>query len=357
MRAAGGVVLALAVVAVAMSCSVSAAPIAAGAPMLGVVGYGVKTRLVELDPRTLQPLGKGSPTLADIRWSARSPDCRRVALATTRGILIADPARGSISWIANPDTSRGIVWLSTGRGGDPLLVAIGASGYGYEYAVIGPGPGGGTYDTDAAPFAVLGAGLVTSEYDPRFLYLFNNQIGGDTELDLFDMPTGSFAVATDVQGDRLFVASAAGLVGEVDHVSGSQDISYHTVDLGGKPFKAAWAGNGRVALWGADGLGVIDTNTWTAHAIAPGITDALPTAYGVLAWRKSHAGLALYRPGGELRFRVLTRRTVTNVVTGDRYAYATTTSGRFSIDLQSGLITGPLSTRARLLPPSFVPAP
>ena len=57
--------------------------------------------------------------------------------------------------------------------------------------------------------------------------------------------------------------------------------SPHSVALKDRQFKAAWAGAGRIALWGEDGLGTIDTRTWTTHAIAPGVTGAVATRYGI----------------------------------------------------------------------------
>ena len=80
--------------------------------------------------------------------------------------------------------------------------------------------------------------------------------------------------------------SSAGLVSEIDRID-SRDpgprVRYYPVDLNGRPFKAAWAGQGRIALWGQDGLGTIDTRNWTTHHIADRVTAALATPWAARA--------------------------------------------------------------------------
>ena len=178
-------------------------------------------------------------------------------------------------------------------------------------------------DTIAPPVALLRAGLVISEYDPRSLLVLGR--GDAIRIHLPRMPPDAwFTVAADFRGDRLFVISAGGVMGEVDRVAEKPRVTYH-----------------------------IDTRDWSTHAIAPAITDTTPIPYGVIAWNKSGAGLALYGASGKLRFRALPSQQVTDVEAGDHYAYATTTSGRFAINLGTGRVTGPLASTARLVPPSF----
>jgi len=75
------------------------------------------------------------------------------------------------------------------------------------------------------------------------------------------------------------------------------------------------------------------------------------TSYGLLA--TGNDGLALYRPTGALAFRRLHEHSVGPVVAIGRYAYAETDAGRFSIDLSSGRLTGPLASRARIVQSSL----
>jgi hypothetical protein len=164
----------------------------------------------------------------------------------------------------------------------------------------------------------------------------------------------AFTVAADTYRDRLFVLSAGGLIAELDHVA---ELSYHSVTLSGRPFQAAWAGRGRIALWGADGLGLIDTRDWSAHAVAPGVTDVVATPRGLIAWnRNGNDGLAVYRPDGSLRFRRLAGKAVQSVVSLGVYAYVTA-GDRYSVNLRTGRVSGPLVSSAQVVVPDIVDIP
>jgi hypothetical protein len=65
--------------------------------------------------------------------------------------------------------------------------------------------------------------------------------------------------AADISHDRLYMLARDGTVAQIDHVGQRPKVSYHHVDLNGKPFEAAWAGHGRIAVWGADGLSARST--------------------------------------------------------------------------------------------------
>jgi hypothetical protein len=118
--------------------------------------------------------------------------------------------------------------------------------------------------------------------DPTSAYVYN---GNDVSIELPRMLSAApFQVVADVAHDRLFVLSGGGLVAEVDRVGHRPHITYHTVSLNGQPFEPARAGDGRIALWDQDGLGTIDTRSWTTHPIASGVTDAVATQYGLAAW-------------------------------------------------------------------------
>jgi len=120
-------------------------------------------------------------------------------------------------------------------------------------------------------------------FDPTSIDVYHDG-NQDFAIDLPEMPKSApFAVVADVARDRLFAISSAGLVAEIDHVAKTPSISYHSVDLNGQPFNATWAGYGKIALWGEDGLGMIDTRSWTTQAVAPNVTGAVATPLGLAA--------------------------------------------------------------------------
>jgi hypothetical protein len=106
--------------------------------------------------------------------------------------------------------------------------------------------------------------------------------------------------------------SSNGTVAQVDRVSGRPEVSYHRVELNARRFDAAWAGQGRIAVWGQDGLGTIDTRTWTTHAIDSDARNALATPHGIVAWTYDAPGISVYRPDGSLRFTALVDRVIHN---------------------------------------------
>jgi len=83
---------------------------------------------------------------------------------------------------------------------------------------------------------------------------------------------------------------------QIDHVANRWRISYHAVALNGQPFEATWAGAGKIALWGADGLGMIDTRSWTTQAVASGVTHAVATPLGLAAWGTDPVSVATLSP-------------------------------------------------------------
>jgi hypothetical protein len=167
--------------------------------------------------------------------------------------------------------------------------------------------------------------------------------------------TAQFAVVVDVAHDRLFEVSSAGLVAEVDHVRRGPAVRYHRVALNGRPFSAAWSGGGRIALWGQDGLGTIDTRTWTTHSLAPAIVGAVGTPFGLAAW--SEQGITVYRPAGTVRLHALAGLAVQSAQSVGDYLYAQSGARRYAINLRTGVTYGPLSARATIVTPGFVSIP
>jgi hypothetical protein len=316
-------------------------------PIVGIFGRGGAARLARLDPRTLKRLQSPHPLrIGGYSQSATlSPDRSRVALAGSRGVAVVDAKRLRIvrTIRGSFDASEGLLWP-----GGTVLIAVGSSKFGYEYAFLGSDVA--VIDTDAEPVALVREGVVLMA-GPTYVEIVGRY---ESSAELM-LPAGAaFAVAADTHRDRFFVLSAGGLIAELDHV---EELSYHSVTLSGHRFQAAWAGRGRIALWGADGLGLIDTRDWSAHAVAPAVTDVIPTASGLVAWnRNGDDGLAVYRPDGSLRFRRLTGKAVGFVVSLGLYAYVTV-GDRFSVNMRTGRVSGPLASKARIVVPDIVDIP
>ena len=184
-------------------------------------------------------------------------------------------------------------------------------------------------------------------------------------------------VVVDVLHDRAFVISRDGTVAQVDRISTTPRHTTHHVDLNGRDFRAAWAGQGKIAVWGQDGLGTIDTRTWTTQSIdaepksLPTETSSvISTPYGIVSWAYDAPGVRVYRPDGSLRFTVLADEnikalydnrgkpvpgSVPPVVVG-RYLYIVGNQ-RTTIDLAAGRVVGPARLDAKLAAPSYVPIP
>jgi hypothetical protein len=171
-----------------------------------------------------------------------------------------------------------------------------------------------------------------------------------------------FAVVGDVARSRVFAISSAGLVAEIDRVNElnpSPRVRYHSVDLNGRPFHAAWAGDGRIAVWGEDGLGTIDTRTWTTHAITGPVAGAITTPFGIAAWTDNPAdGLTVYRPDGGQRLRVLAGKRIKTASALGGYLYADTVGhARYSINFRTGKVTRTLRPTQRSWCPTSSPSP
>ena len=133
-------------------------------------------------------------------------------------------------------------------------------------------------------------------------------------------------------------------------------MTYHRVSLNGRQFEAAWAGRGRIALWGADGLGAIDTRTWTTKAIAPAAAQVVATPSGIAVWGGGETGLRVYQADGTLRFVTLGKQTIRDAEAVGRYLYVRADQ-RYAVDLAGGRVVGRVRDDARLARPSATPLP
>jgi hypothetical protein len=328
---------------VALASTVSLAPPAAGAPMpptVAVRGSGAARALVRVDPRTLAPLrGSRRVILRRCATFAVSPDSTRVAVATEDEIVIADPRSGRVlRRIRNEgfDVSEGLYWVGTTK--RPSFVAVGGSGLGWEYTGI-------PSDVATIHGLVLDGGVFGGV---GWFYVE----GGDSLTPLELAPPGWSRIVVDTLGDRVFVVYAAGVVAVLD----GDGISYHSVQLGGGDFEATWAGNGMIALWGANGLGVIDTRSWTTSSLAPAATGAAATPFGLVAWNANAAdGATVFARDGR-RLHVLAGQTVRDVAAFGRYAYARVAARQYSVDLTTGRVRR-IRADATVAIPSLVSLP
>ena len=87
---------------------------------------------------------------------------------------------------------------------------------------------------------------------------------------------------------------------------------------------------------------------WAVRRPCPVAPNAL------LAWsQKAATGITVYKPDGSIRYRLLPEQAVLSVRASARYAYITS-QRRFSVDLHTGHVTGPLTSRARLVLPDLL---
>jgi hypothetical protein len=336
---------------------------------IAIVGLADRARLVPVDARTLMPLpGAWSVPVPVAGPAALSPSGKKAAVqtqfASAGPVLVVDTATGRVehTYPVGGDTSDGLYWFDRNEA-RPFILAIGfgcgSTGVdtcGAELSVVGVGDATDYGDTDTGPALKEGVVLI---FDPTSIDVYHDE-SRDIAIDLPRMPPSApFAVVADVSRDRLFEISSGGLVAEIDHVAKKPSISYHGVDLNGNEFQATWAGGGKIALWGRDGLGMIDTRTWTTQAIAPDVTGALATPLGLATWTNDPAdGLTVYRPDGSARFHVLigklTKSITPSAITAfGNYLYVR--SGEYSVDLRTGKVLGPLPNHAKVITPSLVP--
>jgi hypothetical protein len=316
--------------------------------VIAVIGHGAKQALVRVDARTLEPLRDSHPIQLRGRPSfALSPNSSRAAISRSGVLDIVDTKSGRVlRRFANEgfDDSEGLYWV--GSSARPLIIAVGDSKFGWEYTPI-PSTYA-TTDTDLGPEVGVHDFLVLS--GEGGLDFFGR---AETFVELEAAPAGLFRVVADVARDRVFVVFAAGSVAEV-----RATIRYHPVQLNGRDFEAIWAGHHQIALWGADGLGVIDTRTWKPHALAPDATGAVPTRYGIVTWdANATEGVSVYASNRTRRLHLLPKEHIEAVSALGRYAYARNADGKqYAIDLKTGRVRK-VRADAELAVPTLVSIP
>ena len=333
---------------------------------------------MRLDARTLAPLRGGwSRAVQSVSgMSALSPLGSRVAISTGGRLLVIDTATGQVVRRHQTDPwGERLYWLGgEGKRRDPYLLVVKNSlscwslGCGHEFHSLLPVTGylGDSGYLGDATTAVLRTGVVI-EYRgaPKALDVYGTESenGNITEIILRRMsPTAPFRVVADVARHRLFAISSAGLVAEIDRPDRRPRITYHPVNLNGGLFEAAWAGAGKIALWGKDGLGTIDTRTWTTQAIAAPVAGVVATPFGFAVWSDDPGptGLSVYRPDGRKRLHVLAGKRIDGGAQAvGEYLYVDTDlfKARYSINLRTGQVKDRCGETRRSSRPTSSPFP
>jgi hypothetical protein len=371
-------------VAVLLLTGVTAAGSSARAPLIGLSG----SKLVPLDPRTLERLPSPRPLYVGplggrIPRLVLSPDASRLAVLRLNDLFgggytftVVERMRLRVLRRFSPDGvslpgAWDVAW-SKGRSfnfiSNQNLNAAGVFGW-CAHLDVGEGdefPSGVAARTPDGLVVLTGAcfggsSLLLTSFPP---------IKTDLEIEVALDPATFASMAVDAHRNRVFLVSSTGVVAVVS--LRTRRVQYHSVVLPGEiggdvsgddawkvrwADRAAWAGAGRLAVWGPSGLTLIDTRDWSARLVDQTATDVAVAPNSVVSWsRKAATGLTVYAPDGSVRFRALAGRTVLGVGVSARYAYLTG-GGRFSVDLRSGRVTGPLRSRATLVLPNLLDLP
>ena len=383
----------LACVAVLLALSGVASASAPRNPVLiATTGDTLSYRLVLADPVSLRPLpGRSRPLRAVWGPGMRSPDGSLVTLGRndaaqlrfvrlpslrdaatmtlasgghvwpvawpSRRLLIAeldlqtpllvgiDPVRRKILWrrwiaggLLDLERSRGgIVMLLAGSYsiGPPLLLSVGADG--------------------SVRTVILEGIRAGSEHDDSGI-----------------QPVGHIrtpGLAVDRVGNRAFVVSAGDPTAEVD--LSTMRVTYHGERTFSKAFsgpqrRAAWVGNGLLAVAGTDstvstdaqgrlrwttapsGLVLVDTRTWQERPVQPDASDVAVAGGAFVAFGSRlesgstepvGAGVTIYGSDGTARVHLLEQTPVWQVLVQDGLAYAFATRRRiFVIDVAAGRV-------------------
>jgi hypothetical protein len=334
--------------------------------VVAVVKDGASHRVALLDARTLHPVrGAWSRNLGRYFSVASSPSGSRVAvdaIGTRSPVVVLDSATGRLMRRYRQGGNTGdLYWLGgeNPHAADMLLVEVNFGCYssGCEYGILTLGverDDGFNADVGGIAAALRG-GLV---FEGGGLSVFGRK-GFQVDITLRRMPKDApQRVVADVARDRLFVVSSAGVIAEIRDAVRHPVVTYHPVALNGRPFNAAWVGRGRIALWGADGLGTIDTRTWSTRSIEAGVIGAVATRLGIAAWKDDAGGLLTYQPNGRAMLHVLDGKQVTSALAVGDYLYAETKGdGRYSVNLRTGAIVGPLPPEVWIAVPTLSAIP
>lgn len=334
-------------------------------PLLGLA----RGKLVTLDPRTLKPLLSPRPLsvgpLVPQLDPVLSPDGKRVAFPGSRSLLVIDRTRLRIvrriadhAYLTIDPSVSYFAWVGksfvfVGEGKFGLALFFVAS----QGDTLGDQDIGGSETRTPEGVVVLAPGI-----DGRSVVLpFTGEDEDEIRIDGI-YTTAPTAVAVDARRNRAFFISTTGRIAVVNLSTGG--VKEHAVNLPTEiklsdySYQAAWAGQNHLALWGSGGLTIIDASDWSARLIDPTVTDAhIGLNAVVTSNRNAHSGITVYRPDGTLRFRALRNLLARNIGVTARFAYISDGRQRYSINLLTGFVTGPLASRATPILPDLLNLP
>lgn len=388
----------LALVLFGMASGVHAA--ATPAPLLALLdgGLGESSRLVALEPRTLQPRrgGLSLPGSAFGREWARSPDGDRIALVpkpsqTNERLFVID-TRGSLRVLAGlplpgedvcrlawPSARRLVIVLTRGDGCygavwdarilvvDPLRARVVA-----DRPLSGPTTFVATAPTRdglalllAPPGSRTGARLVLAGTAGTRSIRLPRLTARPRPLDKSMLGT-AIGLAVDRKGGRVFLLEPRGRVIDVDLKSGEVRVRKVPLRAPAAAAKGATAPvvqvlslpGSHLAVTGVLqwprlvplGVRLVDTRTGRSRLIDPEATGIAKAGTTLLAFQPffrtgtSAIGLRGYTLAGSMRFSVLEGRPISAVRVQGRYAYAATGSalgGTTVVDLSDGRVEAP----------------
>jgi hypothetical protein len=384
-------------VLVGMASSVRAAS-APSPPLLALTGGGLgsTSRLVALEPRTLEPRARrvlSLPGWAFGREWARSPDDGRIALvpkpSETHERLFVISTLGSLRVLARlplpgEDACR-LVWPSARR----LLLVLtrGAACYttfdSPRVLVVDPlrARAVAQHPLSARAMVIASArtraGLAPLLASPARLSgarLVLVGAAGTGEIPLPSLHTqpraldksimaGAVGLAIDRRGGRAYIVEPGGRVMDVDLASGR--VSVRALRLRkpaaaakgttGPVVQALWLGRGFLAITGVRpgpsgrlvplGLRILDTRSWRSRLIdadATGVAHAGTTTlafqpfFEQLGPRATAIGLRAYSRDGALRFHAFPGQAITTARLHGRYAYLAGEAAGGIVDLSNG---------------------
>jgi hypothetical protein len=342
-------------------------------PVLGVVGKDPNAKLVALDPRTLKrlPTPKARPIRRCVSLSCDqeiigpviSPDGNQVAVVRPRGIDVFGRWRlrklrtvGASGFAVARDDPH--FWEMAWAGRAFLFTGDGKFGLALYWA------GSRWADTDIQGYAIRtrdGWAVISPSISGSGLVVTAFTLHGEPAAGLASLDAPSVA-AYDARRNRLFVVSSNGEMTVVD--MRTFDVSYRTVklapevDLTPPGFELTWAGEGTLVLRPYEarrhGVWSIDIRVGSSRLVDAAATDVRVSTRSIVTWNRGAAtGIKVYEPGGALRFTAVPTRRVTKVAVTASYAYVDA-GGRYSVDLRSGKVSGPLASRARLVVPDLL---
>jgi hypothetical protein len=377
-----------ALLACALAVLVIPTALASGAasrpPLLGLSFKHGITRLVWLDPLTLRQSGSRSLRLPTFNALDRSPDGSGLAVAGKAAVRFVNLRRIRTSGVVTLDrfSNPGIAWLAPRTvlvyedlyvaAVDPLSLRVRWRKRLPE--VITPflfeaearSAGGLVFLLSPTDGSVGQTTLVSIDLTGqiRSQVLSEIQSGEQQDASGASLFSGSLpGLALDPQAGRAYAISGDGLAAEVDLATLA--VSYHHLPvrtlasankvLNGPSRRAAWLGNGLIAVTGDDGhssidprtdsdtpagLTIIDTATWTVHTVDSTTSAFAPAGETLLVWdwtaqTSPSTGISAYGLDGTPRFHLLGQSPITwvDVANGIAYAWSTITNKTQTISI------------------------